>query len=88
MKYINKTLGDRTFEFEIDAENNTLRIVTIVIRVARHQEQDFEKFDNSSDILKQIAIETAFSIDKYYKLKLNNYDSGIEWHGQFEISKS
>ncbi len=85
MKQLTKNIQKVDYTFLVDTEKNNSHFLTIVVSITAEQETKFRKLYENSSILKEIAIETAKSINEKFKLVLNPYDSGTEWRGQFKL---
>ncbi len=86
MQHLNKNIKSINYTFLVDTEISNLGFLTVVVSIVENQQTQFGKLDEKSSILKDIAIDTAHIINEKFKLILNPFDSGIEWHGQFKLS--
>jgi hypothetical protein len=85
MNYVTKNIENIDYTFLVDTESKNPNFLTVVVCITENQETQFRKLWENSTILKEIAIDTAKSLNEKFNLQLNAIDSGTEWKGQFRI---
>lgn len=81
-----KLITNYGYEFTVSFELKMKNLI-ICVFVVNGMVEKFRKERSNSIMLKKIANIIAYSQNKNFRLKLNPYDSGTEWKGQYELMR-